>query len=211
VTVVSQHVPRPRFRGLRALIKEARQRQRRRHVLLALVLIVAAGAASTGYAISNAASGSVSASACAASQCATAGSSAAGIPNPCILLTNAEAATALGASGIQDRNSQLPSGMATSHYRMCTWKGTPLNNAFYSDNTVTVLTYKSTRARFMSIERVSHGVIRGLGEAAYGEGGAATMVFVFQRGSVIQIQVSPAVNPLQAEIKLARRALTRLP
>jgi hypothetical protein len=37
------------------------------------------------------------------------------------------------------------------------------------------------------------------------------MVFVFQRGSVIQIQVSPAVNPLQAEIKLARRALTRLP
>lgn len=213
VTVVSQRVPSPPFRGLRALIKEARQRQRRRHVLLAFVLIVVASAAGTGHAISKAASSNSSITACATSQCASAASPATGVPNPCTLLTDVAAATALGTKGIQDRNSQLPPSMGTSHYRMCVWTGTPLSNLIPSDSTVTVMTYRSTRSQFIASERASRHdtAIHGLGEAAYAWTGAATILWVLQHGSTIQIQVSSAVNPLQAETKLGKLALTRLP
>jgi hypothetical protein len=73
--------------------------------------------------------------------------------------------------------------------------------------------YRSTRSQFIENERAAHAnvVIHGVGEAAYAWNGAATILWVLQHGFTIQIQVSPAVNPLQAETKLARLALTRLP
>jgi hypothetical protein len=211
VTVIGA-VPRPHFRGLRAVIKEARKRQRRRQMLLALVLVVAASVGGAGYAISNAASSGLLASGCATSKCASVGASATGIPNPCALLTDAAAATALGTTGIESRDSQVPSGMS-SHYRMCTWTGTPLTSTYYSNSTVTVMAARSTRLEFLKDERASREsiVIHGLGQAAYAWVGPATFVYVFQHGYMIQIQVSPAVNPLQAEKKLAKLALTRLP
>jgi len=175
-------------------------------MLFGVVLAIAIGVA--GYAINNGASSSGLASACAASHCTAAIPTTSAVPNPCTLLTDAAAAAALGTTGIQFRDSQRAPGMSSST-RMCTWKGTPLNNAAYSNSTVMVMTYRSTRAQFLKAEAHSI-VIHGLGEAAYAWPGQLNMISVFQHGYVLQIHAGPAVNPLQAETKLAKLALTRL-
>lgn len=211
MTVITHRLPTQLARGLRALIKEARERQRRRRMLLALLLIVAAGAVGIGYEISDAVSGSRSAASCAASQCASLGTPTSRVPNPCTLLTNAEAATALGTS-IQYRSAQLPPSMpTTSHYRMCTWKGAPLSSFGFSDNTVVIWIWPSTRKQFEKTARATKDaiVIRDLGEAAYAINGPARLLYVLQRGYVLQVQ-AVAVNPLQTDKKLAELALTRL-
>jgi hypothetical protein len=191
------------------LIEEARARQRRRRLRLAVLAFVLVTGA-VGYGIGRSAPDVSSTVHCVATRCASTPAAAASVPNPCALLTNREAAGAVG-SGILMRNPQSPPGMPpAARFRMCTWTGMPRSTYQSTGNRLDVMVVRTTKARFQkTAQAMRHAVrVKGLGEAAYATIGAATFLNVYARGLAFTFRVD-AVAPLPVEKRIAKLVLAR--
>jgi len=197
VTILVQHLPRLRRPQAARLIAEARdrQRRRRRRILLAALVLGLGGGLAYGMQQRAAGSGVRTPQA---------------LPNPCALLTNAQAGAAL-----QDAIRFRVAGDAlrptpAALYRSCTWHGAPLTSFGYSNESVEITITRTTRARFLKGERLAGArPLRGLGAAAYAVEGPARFVEVYSRGRALMITAT-AVDPIRAEVAIAKLALARL-
>jgi hypothetical protein len=104
------------------LIREARDRQHRRRLWMALVALAVVLFATAGYGLSRA-SGSHAQAACVFGKCGKA------LPNPCGLLSSGQVSRAF-ASKVIGRTSQASGNYARSP--SCTWTGTPLTSHYGS-------------------------------------------------------------------------------
>ncbi len=139
---------------------------------------------------------------------ALAPSASASLPNPCMLLTNAEAAEALG-SRVQNRTTQLqPTMQETTRFRMCTWTGAPISSYRSSGNTLRLIILPSTRSQFLKAAKQSPGAVRvqNLGDTAHATSQSLNLL---ARGYSLSIWLS-SVDARQAERVLARAAVKRL-
>src|SRR4051794_13457643 len=118
------------------LIKEARDRQRRRRLWMAVIAVAVCLLAIGTYGLSRA-SGSHAQAVCASGQCAGAMSGAAPVPNPCALITNAEARKFLG-HPVQYKTADTMRGTSDGT-RTCTWTAVPFSNSAYNGNLFTVV------------------------------------------------------------------------
>jgi hypothetical protein len=211
MTALIHRIPLGRPRIATPLIEEARERQRRRRRWVAVLMIVAVGAGAIGYGISRGASGGRSSGSCAASPCASSRLPPPTIPKPCTLLTNAEAAKAVG-SAIQDRSAQAPVGMVSnSRFQMCTWTGAPLSSFRSQGNELVIMVSRSTKPQFEQAARTTRSAVavRGLGQPAFAIDGPAHFLNVFHGGYTFTFQIG-AVNPIASEKQIARLVLARV-
>jgi hypothetical protein len=197
VTVVVHRLPERRRHGRDALIKEARDRQRRRRLRFAL-LVAAIVAAGLGYEMSLGAVFGGRSPALAERS----------IPNPCALVTNADVSAALG-SKIAFRDVPDLGGRG----RSCRWTGRSLSRSDYYEvrRMLLVLVSPSTRAQF---ERSSHqpGAVKvaGAGGVAFADRGPTRVVHVWRDGLTLLIQAVFVTNPIAAAAHVARIAVVRL-
>jgi hypothetical protein len=131
------------------------------------------------------------------------GAAAAGLPNPCALLTSAEAAKVLG-SKISYRTPE-----SDTFYRSCTWNGVALSSATSVHASLMVDLSRITKAKFLGQAAQLRGavLVRGLGNVAVGIQGIINQLYVWQSGieltfSVIQSS-SPAFSAEKAAAKIA--------
>jgi hypothetical protein len=201
VSVLIDHLPWWNRHRAALLIKEARERQRRRLFWLAVAVLAAVCAGGIGYGISQAASGG------------SAGSATNTVPNPCLFLSNSQVAKTLG-NPIQLRNSaRRATGYATPE-RLCTWTAVPFSSRVFSDNTLVITIWRDTKTHFVAYHQLAHHVVRisGVGESAYASTGPAWILDVFAHGYVLSIQQAEnATNPIATDAALAKLAVTRLP
>jgi hypothetical protein len=191
------------------LIKEARDRQRRRRLWVALVALAVVLFATAGYGLSRA-SGSHAQAACAASgQCGRALSGSPAVPNPCTLITNAEAAKFLG-NPVQYRTPDAMRGKSDKR-RTCTWTAVPFSSFGYNGNRFTMSLTPMTRARFATgLLAMRRSVpVRGIGQLAYRTTGPAYFVSAFDHGYAVVVSgYSP--DQINGEEQLAKVILTRV-
>ena len=194
-------LPRPQL-----LIEEARERQRRRHVQLALVMIVALAVAGV------AAHGTIP---WLAGRHPAVTPAATVLPSPCALLTNADVAHAFGAK-VAYRTRQ-------PQYANCSWSGWPFAHQ-YGQQRVTIDVAAVTRAEFErafstfitvgpepGTRRIAHAQrIDGVGDAAFAQSFAGTSLFVWHNGVMFSIETTFIGPQLAAEKRLAAAAIARL-
>lgn len=193
MTVVIHRRPARQPRGQDALIKEAWDRRRRRlRFSLLLVLVIGAGLGSPvtrrlalvplALLLTPAAS--------------------AALPNPCVLLTNAEVAKVIG----NKAETRTPSG--NGRFRMCSWTGPPLGSFSESHAQLLVQVTRETKAQFEKVANATQGAVRvrGAGDSAYATTGAAKYLEVWQKGYALMIMATFVTDTLQAE-KVAAKAV----
>jgi hypothetical protein len=142
---------------------------------------------------------------------ALAPSAAASLPNPCTLLTNAEATKALGAKVAWKNVPPL----SNSRGRTCEWTSVSLTptTTYALRNTLTLTVTAISRSQFLKGAKTTQSAVRvaGLGEIAYREGNTnLTELNVWQSGRALWLVVSTPTNRLRAEKAAASAALTRL-
>jgi hypothetical protein len=197
VTVVVHRLPERRRHGRNALIKEARDRQRRRRLRLAL-LVVASVAAGLAYGMSRGA----------VLDGRSPASPARAIPNPCALVTNADVSAALG-SKVAFRDVPDLGGRG----RSCRWTGTSLSSSDYYQvrRTLLVFVSPSTRAQFeRALHRPGAVEVSGTGAVAFADRGPARLLQVWKHGLTLLIQVVFVTNPIAAATHVARIAVVGL-
>jgi hypothetical protein len=130
--------------------------------------------------------------------------SAAGLPNPCALLTNADAAKVLG-SKISYRTPKTD-----DFYRSCTWNGVDLSSATSAHASLMVDVSRITKAKFLRQAAQWRGavLVRGLGDVAVGTPrDIAVELSVWQNGLELTFEVvqssSPAFSAEKAAAKIA--------
>jgi hypothetical protein len=127
--------------------------------------------------------------------------SAAGLPNPCALLTNADAAKVLG-SKISYRTPKTD-----DFYRSCTWNGVDLSSATSAHASLMVDVSRITFLR-QAAQRRGAVLVRGLGDVAVGTPrDIAVELSVWQNGLELTFEVvqssSPAFSAEKAAAKIA--------
>lgn len=127
---------------------------------------------------------------------------AAAVPNPCSLLTNAEVAKMIG-SKIANRTSG-----GNGRFRVCTWAGPPLGTFTSVHAQLFVQVTPETKAQFTKSANAMQGAVRvrGVGDMAYADTGAAKFLRAWQKGYALLIQVSRTADDMQAE-KVAAKAV----
>jgi hypothetical protein len=196
-----------------SIIREARHRQRRRQLRIALLFTAALAITAVAYGLDRGPAPGPPAHGCALAACRVTLTSAT-LPNPCGLLSDRQAATLLGTK-IQYHSAQLVTGEVAppSEVRMCTWKGAPPNPNAYSDEMLVLSLGRTTAARFARQEQTFHQPflrIAGLGDGAYATEGPAYLLFVRRDNYELSLQATPAANPTQLEERVAKLVLTRL-
>jgi hypothetical protein len=133
-------------------------------------------------------------------------SSAAPLPNPCTLLTNAEVAKAFGAK-VANRTSD-----AYGLDRGCTWDGAPPGRFTSYHATLHLDIAPASRAAFdKAAKRAKDAVpVHGVGDEAYSEYIAGEFLSVWQNGIYLSVELSGGSSPIEAAKTLARTALGRL-
>jgi hypothetical protein len=130
---------------------------------------------------------------------------AAGLPNPCTHLTNAEVAKALG-SKIVGREAS-----GNGHYRSCTWTGADLGGYSPTHRTLMVQIVTVTKAQFdKGAREMTHAVrISGIGQEAYTSTGPLSVLEVWQKGYALSFIASLVSDPLPTEKSVAKLFVTR--
>jgi hypothetical protein len=181
----------------KAVIKEARGRQRRRRIRLALLLVIATGA--TRLVLLPALVAGVFAP-----------TASAELPNPCTQLTNPEAAKVHG-SKIEFHAEVTSNG----RYRMCKWTGVNLASPkayVVLQRTLLVQLSASTAARFEKDAKQIQGAVRvaGVGESAWTSNSVIHELNVEQSGYALWITAGLVIEPLQTEKAAAKIAVKHL-
>jgi hypothetical protein len=129
----------------------------------------------------------------------------AALPNACTLLTNNQAASALG-TGISYR---FPGG--DRRYRTCTWRGVPLADSSYAQPQVVLQVRELPRKAFdRQRARTTEAVgVRGVGASAYWVPTIATL-FAWEDGVALTVFAARDAAPLPATRRLATAAFARL-
>jgi len=135
------------------------------------------------------------------------------LPNPCVLLTNAEVAKGFG-DKIQNRTADGPS---------CTWNGVPYGTFMTSTPTLTLDVSQVTKAQFKksavaivpgaepgTMEREQGLLVKHIGDLAYSLATGQELI-VWYRGTMLDLSSNALVSPLETAKALAKIALTRLP
>jgi hypothetical protein len=130
----------------------------------------------------------------------------AALPNPCLLLTNAEVAKAIG----NKADTRIPNGNGRD--RICTWTGPPLGTftSFHAELVVQVT--RQTKAQFDKGAEATQGAvrIRGAGDTAYTSRGAQWFLETWQNGFALLIMASGGSDNLAAEKTAAKIAFAHL-
>ena len=129
----------------------------------------------------------------------TAAAEASGAPNPCSVVTRADATAVLGA-GIKDGKLQT-----LGLYKSCTY-----TTAKFA--TLTVQTRSIPRADFVRSAKANPGPVKpvaGVGALAYSAGGGVTLL-VWRKGTEATFSIYGAGPALPREITLAKRVVSRL-
>lgn len=140
-------------------------------------------------------------------------SASAGLPNPCALLTNAEAGKAFG-DKIQSRTAD--------GQHSCTWNAVPYGTFMTVTPTLTLSVAQVTEAQFKkssiatvpgagpgTMERAQGLLVRHIGDLAYSMPTGAELI-VWYRGTMLDFSSNALVSPLETAKTLAKIALTRL-
>lgn len=198
MTIFNHELPSLARRWLHPLMKEARDRQRRRRMWLAtlgLALAIAGGAVAMTrgtHELSLAGRGSA-------------------IPDPCSLVTNAEVATVLG-NPVQYRTVQA-FGRGRLGLRTCRWTAVPYSSHTYNNNTLMLSVARMTRAQFAAnalAERTRGAIpVRGVGAEAFRTSGPAYFLSFYARGHAFMFD-GGSPDKLGGETKLARQVVARL-
>jgi acetaldehyde dehydrogenase (acetylating) len=131
----------------------------------------------------------------------------AGLPNPCRLLTNAEAAKLL-VSKVAARDAS-----GNRLYTSCTWTGANLGRYAPTHRSLAIQVSRSTKAQFEKAAGKLPGAIRvtGVGEAAFTQrAGGGSFLNVYARGYGLELIASLVTSPLEVEKRAATTALKRL-
>ena len=163
-------------------------------------------AAALGFGIQRGDSRSTGAQACASSSCAlSAVAASVGVPNPCVLIMDAEAAKLLGRAVTSRSVIGTPSRSA----RLCTWTG-PAYNSFEGPvkATATLAVFRDAKRRF---EKLSKNYVRvsGVGPSAF-TNPARSLLKVWQNGYVISLHGPLSVTTLPILKYVAASALKHL-
>jgi hypothetical protein len=130
---------------------------------------------------------------------------AAGLPNPCTLLTNAEVATAFGA--------KVQSRVGESHRfgRSCAWEGVPLGSFTSAHASLRVDIAHVSRAQFLkNAKKAKNAVpVHGIGDLAYAQYIAGQSLTVWRHGIWLSLDLTGVSSPLASAKALARSAIAR--
>jgi hypothetical protein len=129
---------------------------------------------------------------------AAAAAAPAAAPNPCKLVTAADAKAALGAP------VGKPTLAAAGLYQLCTYSA--------STRKLVVLTRRLSKPDFIKSAKANPkpvAAIGGIGSAAYSVGGGASLL-VWKKGTEVTFSIFGSHAPLHAEEQLAKRVTTRL-
>ncbi len=130
---------------------------------------------------------------------------AAGLPNPCTLLTNAEVAKAFG-SKIQSRANESY-GLS----RSCTWEGAPLGSFTSAHASLQLDIAHVSRAQFLkNAKKAKNAVpIHGIGDLAYSQYMAGEFLTVWRQGIWLSVSLGGVSSPIASAKALARSAIAR--
>jgi hypothetical protein len=121
--------------------------------------------------------------------------------NPCSLLTNAEAAKAIGGPIVR----RTPSSV--QKVEICDWGGKSLGGFEPTSRGVTLTMFRSTQLDFVRSFGAGDTRITDLGTPAWA---SRAFLSLYRHGYTLDISISLVTSPLRAEKQLAAAALKRL-
>lgn len=126
-------------------------------------------------------------------------------PDPCDLVTSAQAATLIGGVVV----SRQPGGNRL--YRSCTWTGKNLSHFSPVQRNLMIDLSHSTKAAFVNNAKQQPNAIaiEGVGQLAWTSSGA-TFLFVYSNGYSLDLSAAFSPSPLATEENAAKIALKRL-
>jgi hypothetical protein len=190
--LVHRPVPRLLPRPLPLFAEAWERRRRRRRLGLAVALGLAGLGGGLGWTVAEHA----------------AGRTAHALPEPCALLTNAEAGGVLGTP--IDFRQRVGNG----RYGMCTWTSRRLSRLEFPEvrRSLNVQVTRSTKAAARQSAGLPGSVrVSGLGEIAFAQGGGgAVMLDAYAHGYAIEVMASYVTAPLAVEKQAARTILGEL-